>query len=187
MSLKNLELENLFKEIIQKLKNNERPKIMLTADLIEKIKNEWHEIIADSKLDTIRLQKLLCILDNTHNLTTEFQSLIIETLAKVKDAETTIYTLAAAKKHIIEENLKNGVVIPQKMMDELKRLLTHPEPEVFEWVLRTVDDLGPLGLRLRDDILKNRPGIGAFFNKHKKNSLEIIDHLEKKFNEFKRK
>lgn len=187
MNLKNIELETLFKDTIQKLKNNERPKIVLTPELIEKIKLEWREVIADSKIDTTRLQKLLCILDNTHNLTTEFQELIIDTLSKVKDAETTIYTLAAAKKHVIEENLKNGVMIPQKMMDELKKLLTHPEPEVFEWVLRTVDDLGPLGLRLRDDILKNRPGIGAFFNKHKKNSLEIIDHLEKKFNEFKRK
>ena len=45
--------------------------------------------------------------------------MIIETLTKVKDAETTIYTLAAAKKHVIEENLKNGVMIPQKMIEEL--------------------------------------------------------------------
>ena len=187
MSLKNLELEALFKETINKLKNHERPKINLTPELIEKIKTEWREIISESKIDTTKLQKILCLLDNTHNLTTEFQELIIETLTKVKDAETMIYTLAAAKKHVIEENLKNGVMIPQKMMEELRRLLTHPEPEVFEWVLRTIDDLGPLGLRLRDDILKNRPGIGALFNKHKKNSLEIIDHLEKKFNEFKRK
>lgn len=187
MNLKNIELETLFKGIIQKLKNNERPKILLGPELIQQIKLEWSEIISDSKIDTVRLQKILCILDNTHSLSTEFQDLIIETLTKVKDAETTIYTLAAAKKHVIEENLKNGVMVPQRMMELLKQLLSHPEPEVFEWTLRTIDDLGPLGLRLREEILKKRPGIGAFFNKHKKNSLEIIDHLEKKFHELKRK
>ncbi|MCK6596687.1 MAG: hypothetical protein L6Q33_15940, partial [Bacteriovoracaceae bacterium] len=85
------------------------------------------------------------------------------------------------------ENLKNGVMIPQELMNQLKELLKSSNPEVLEWSLRTIDSLGPLGLRLQEEIKKNRPGIGAFFNKHKKNSLEIIDHLERQWNEFKRK
>jgi len=187
MALKELSLENLFQDIIQKLKKDERPRIMLTPEIIQKIKTEWMDILADSKIDKNRLHQLLCILDNTHNLSTEFQELIIKTLTKVKDSETTIYTLAAAKKHIIEENLKNGVMIPQDLMNQLKELLKTPNPEVLEWALRTIDSLGPLGLRLQDEIKKSKPGIGAFFNKHKKNSLEIIDHLERQWNEFKRK
>lgn len=187
MALKEISLENLFQEVIQKLKKDERPRVMLTPEIIKKIKAEWVEILNESKIDKSRLHQILCILDNTHNLSTEFQELIIKTLAKVKDSETTIYTLAAAKKHIIEENLKNGVMIPQELMNQLKELLKSSNPEVLEWSLRTIDSLGPLGLRLQEEIKKNRPGIGAFFNKHKKNSLEIIDHLERQWNEFKRK
>lgn len=187
MALKEISLENLFQDIIQKLKKDERPRVMLTPEIIQKIKTEWMEILNETKPDKNRLHQILCILDNTHNLSTEFQELIIQTLTKVKDSETTIYTLAAAKKHIIEENLKNGVMIPIELMNQLKELLKSSNPEVLEWALRTIDSLGPLGLRLREEIHKNRPGIGAFFNKHKKNSLEIIDHLERQWNEFKRK
>ena len=197
MALKNLELEQLFQDIISKLKKDERPKIFLTPEIIQKILIEWQDILRselsagtktiENKIDKNRLHQILCILDNTHNLTLEFQSVILETLKKAKDAETIIYTLAAAKKHIVEENLKNGQLVPAEFMEQLKLFLKSPNAEVQEWALRTVDDLGPLGLRLREEIHKHRPGFGAFFNKHKKNSLEIIDHLERKWNELKKK
>jgi hypothetical protein len=187
MQINEINLEAIFNEIIEKLKKDERPKIMLTPEIIQKIKDEWNELLKLDFKDNKRLHQILCILDNSHNYSREFQDLLLTTLKKAKDKDTIIYTLTAIKKHIIEENLKNGIVLPLELMNSLKELIKSKEPEVVEWTLRTIDSMGPFGLRLRDEVLKHRPGISAFFNKHKQNSLEIIDHLEKQWNEFKRK
>ena len=69
----------IYQEIIEKLKNDQRPKIVLTAELMAEIKHEWDHALACSDNDSIK--KILCILDNTQTTTSELNELFIKSLS----------------------------------------------------------------------------------------------------------
>ena len=66
-------------------------------------------------------------------------------------------------------------------MKAIPPLLKHQDPEVVEWTLRTIESLGHQSIMLKEDVLKARPGITALFNKHKKNSQDLVDFLIKRW------
>ena len=101
----------LYQDTILKLKNAQRPQIKLTPELLEELKLVWENALApaiDKAHQNETIKKILCILDNSQNTTSDFNELFIRTLKEIKEHELIIYTLSASQKHVIADGLKNG-------------------------------------------------------------------------------
>lgn len=179
-----MDYQNLYRDTIEKLKRGERPQIKLTPELIAHLREAWAKAL-DKEVDTESLKKILCILDNTQNMSREFNEHFLATLAKLRTHsrydELLIYTLGASQKHVIGEALKSGVMIPQHFFDELKLLLQTKNPEVLEWTLRTIETMGPLSLRMQKEVRALKPSVLKLFNDHQKAAFQIVEFLEKEW------
>lgn len=176
-----MNITELYDSTILKLKNNQRPQILLTPELISELKDNWLKAIAGPVLLEKELTQVLCILDNTQNSSASFNELFAQTFAKIKSQELLIYTLAASQKHVINQSLKSGEMIPAFYFDELKKLLQNKNPEVLEWTLRTIESMGPLSLRLKKEVRNAMPGLSKFLNRHQKAAAQIIELLEQEW------
>lgn len=173
-------IDELYADTIEKLKGHKRPHIKLTPELILSLKSEWQKAMADSanSIDESMLKKILCILDNTQNMTSEFNEYFILTLEKVRNHDLLIYALAASQKHVIGEALRSGNMISIAYFENLKLLLKNKNPEVLEWTLRTIESMGPLSMRLKKEVREVKPHFLKIFNSHQKAALQIIELLE---------
>jgi hypothetical protein len=176
--------QQIYQDILEKLKNNQRPLIKLTPELISELKTEWEKALK-SKSENETIKKILCILDNTQTTTSELNELFLKTLKEIKDHELIVYALAASQKHVIADSFKTGTMMSAEYFEVLKKLLQDKNPEVKEWALRTVESLGPLSLRLKNEVLAAKPGFMKIFNQHQKASGQIIEYLEKEWKRFK--
>lgn len=180
----NKNYQRIYFDTIEKLKSGQRPQIKLTPELLMELKAEWEQAI-ESNLNGARenetIKKILCILDNSQNTTSELNEQFIKTFKQVKDSELLVYLLSASQKHVIADALKSGKMISMDFFDILKTLLQNKNPEIKEWTLRTIESMGPLSMRLRQEVLKAKPGLMKFFNQHQKTSAELVDFLEKEW------
>lgn len=176
--------QELYRETIEKLRQGHRPQIKLTPELLAEIKADWEAALA-SGAQNETIKKILCILDNSQNTTAELNDLFIKTLKEIKDNELVVYALSASQKHVVAESLKTGTMISFEYFEALKNLIQDKNPEVKEWALRTIETLGPLSLRLKNEVLAARPGIMKLFNQHTKASSQIIEYLEKEWKRMK--
>lgn len=176
-----MNIDELYIDTIDKLKANIRPHVKLTPELISDLKTQWKTAIETATIDEISLKKILCILDNAQNITSEFNEQFILTFEKVKNQELLIYALAASQKHIIAESLRSGNMISSAYFEHLKCLLKTNNPEVLEWTLRTIESMGPLSMRFKKEVREAKPGILKLFNAHQKAASQIIELLEKQW------
>ncbi len=176
-----MKYQDIYAETINKLKNNQRPLVKLTPDLIEELKDIWQAALLSESIDEASLKKILCILDNSQNMTSSFNELFFSSLDKVNNFEIIIYLLSASQKHVVGEALKSGQMIPIIYFEQLKKLLKSKNPEVLEWTLRTIEVLGPLSLRLKNEVRQVKPGFFSRINQHQKASYQIIELLEKQW------
>lgn len=176
-----MNIDELYSDTIDKLKANIRPHIKLTPELISVLKTQWQTAIEAATIDENALKKILCILDNAQNITSELNEQFILTFEKVKNHELLIYALAASQKHVIAESLRSGNMISSTYFEHLKRLLKTDNPEVLEWTLRTIESLGPMSLRLKNEVRAVKPGFLKLFNTHQKSASQIIELLEKQW------
>ena len=183
----NQQLEALYTEIIEKLKNHQRPQVRLSPELVSLIRDAWQGALKenDESLQNSSLKKIFCILDNTQTTTSELNELFIQTLKEIKNNELIVYCLAASQKHLIGDSFKTGKMISYEFFDLLKNLVKDKNPEIKEWALRTIETLGPMSLRLKNEVLNSKPGLSKFINKHAKASQEIIDALEREWKRMK--
>lgn len=178
-------IAEIYADIIEKLKNDQRPRVPLTPELQAEIKRVWTEALSSEQHEKMheKLKQIFCILDNAQTTTAEFNELFFKTLKELKNSELLIYALAASRKHVIEHSFKSGNMISFEYFEVLKKLLEDKNPELKEWTLRTIESLGPMSLRLRQEVIKAKPGLLTLLNKHQKASSQIINYLE---NEWKR-
>lgn len=169
-----MNLEEIFQNVLAKLERGERPLLRLSREDFLELKKVWTQAS-----DTETIHKVLCLLDNCHSLSPEFDELIIEHLHERQHPQTIIFTLSAATKHVLALKMRNGDPVPAAFIDALGALLAHKNAEVLEWTLRTIVELGRQGKRLRAQIQAHRPGFSAIFNVHKRNAQEIIDLIER--------
>lgn len=167
-------LDILYENTLNKLKMGNRPQIKLTPELIEGLKGKW-------QTDT---HKVLCILTHTQNSSSEFNELLIESFKVETNKETLIFLLGASEKQLISHALMTGNMMPSDFFLILKNLLTTKNPEVLEWTLRTIESMGPLSLRLKNEIKNARPSKMKFFNSHLRSCDEIINLLERQWKSY---
>lgn len=172
-------IEQVYQETIEKLKKEHRPLIKLDLEFEEELKKKWTKALEDN--DHHEIRKVLCLLDNTQNTSGAFEELFSNSLLKIDDPEMIVLVLGTSSKHMIVHAQKQARAINPEFTQALLSHLKTEDPEVLEWVLRTLEQYGPQSLRFKNDILKARPGILAFMNQHKKNSKQIIELLEKRW------
>lgn len=184
----NQKYQEIYRETIEKLRQGHRPQVKITPELLAELKTEWEKVLAqgtDRALQSETIKQILCILDNSQNTTAELNELFIKTLKEIKDHELIVYALSASQKHVVAESLKTGKMISFEYFEVLKNLIQDKNPEVKEWALRTIESLGPLSLRLKNEVLAAKPGLMKLFNQHTKASSQIIEYLEKEWKRMK--
>ena len=164
-------IKTLYQDTLLKLNKGIRPQIRLTPLLINDLKLAWTE----------SLLEVLCILGHCQNSSAEFNFLLLEALNLEQDPKTVVFLLAATEKHLIADALKSGNMPPAEFLIILKKLLQSKNPEILEWTLRTIEAMGPLNNRLKNEVRASRPGIKKIFNVHLKASDEIINLLEEQW------
>ncbi|MGZ3788641.1 MAG: hypothetical protein ACXVLQ_08970 [Bacteriovorax sp.] len=180
-----MDYQELYQETIEKLKRNERPLIKLTPELVEDLRTEWQKALEGATIDEASLEKILCILDNTQNTSQEFNECFFTTMEKLHDqlpdGDLLIYTLAASQKHVVAHALRTGIMIHGDYFLSLKKFLKSKNPEVLEWTLRTIESMGPLSLRFKNEVREAKPGFLKLFNQHQQAAFQIIELLEKQW------
>lgn len=174
-----MDIDKKYDSIIENLKNGNRALIKLEPQEIDELLAFW-----SAGVNQEELQKILCILDHTINYTTKFEELINSEIAKTSNPEILIFLLGAAQKHIISASAMDGFPPSGKFMIQIKSILDSPtsdDPEVLEWLLRTVEQTGMKSILFKEVILKKKPGFSAHFNQHKKACKEIIELLERRW------
>ncbi len=180
-------ISEIYADIIEKLKHEQRPRVMLTPELLAEIKLAWNEALSANMTEkqNEKLKQIFCLLDNAATSTNEFNDLFFKSLKELKNPELLIYCLAASRKHIIEQSFKTGQMISFEYFEALKKLLEAKNPELKEWTLRTIETLGPMSLRLKQEVINAKPTLLSLLNKHQKASAQIINYLEKEWKRIK--
>jgi hypothetical protein len=185
--------EKIYSQAIQDLQNFKRPQIKLDKQDFLELHHLWEENLqfmeesAKKKEEVLStLEKIFCILDHSQKSSSIFDDLIQQSFPKLKKPELIIYLLSVSQKHIIQKKFLEGNPIPKGFFGLLKDLLKkyQDEPEIIEWTLRTIEQLGNQSIKLREEVLTIKPRWGVLFNNHKKASRQIIEMLEKRWAPF---
>lgn len=177
-----MNIDQIFEKTINDLKQEKRPLHPFSPEDHQELKAYWHEQLAQQNLKEIN--KVLCLLEHSQTYSSECDELFIRSLKEIQDTQTLVFLLSASAKHIVTRSQRDGQRIAFAFIEALKELLSHQDPEVLEWVLRVIDQLGNQALILRPEIIKQKPSLLSVFNKHKKNSRMIIEMLEKRWSIF---
>ncbi len=138
--------------------------------------------------DWAYLKDILFLLEHSTQSDRRFETGLI-TLLNRHDLEPDIiiFTLNSARKHIITARFKNGQRLDFPFLESLQKLIYHRNPEVVEWVLRTIEECGNQGVYFLKDLDKIKPSPLKMFNKHYRAIREIIALLERRWRTFERK
>jgi len=174
-----MNLDEKYLEVLAALERGDRYQKPLSPDDILYLKNKLEEF---TQLDSKKLNKILCIMTNTATFIQDLEPKLIKIIqAQQTRPESIIYTLNCARKHIIAAQFRQGKRLSADFLDSLMGLLTHHDPEVVEWTLRTIDECGSQAILFRAKLKEIRPSIFKLFNRHQRAILEIIEHLERKW------
>ena len=176
-----MSIDELYTKTISDLKEGKRAKVELNFNLRHQILNNWKMALENKQKEEI--EKCLCLLEHSQILCGEFDELFYTTISENFGSPLDIYALAASWKHIIQRRQRSGERIPYKYIQIIEKKLSVEQPEIFEWVLRTVDQLGPQSIIVKKTVLSRKPGLLKVFNPHYRMSREIIDMLEKRWSQ----
>jgi hypothetical protein len=149
----------------------------------EKLTEEEIDFLSESLQNTTdpgQLEKLFCIIDNTQTRSLKFSPAILKVLNSDHPSNILVFALESSRKHVLEANFIKGNRLDLEALDTFKSLLTHADPEVVEWTLRVIDEMGGQGIYFKSFFDTIKPKL-AMFNNHKKNIKMIIKMLEKRW------
>lgn len=172
-----MDLNARFEEIISTLSKGHR-----YLKPLDENQREFLVKQLDAKSEQEELKKTFCIIENTCDHCAEFETPLIHLLKEIEHKELLIHALNGARRHIITRRQKEGKRLEGNFLVALEKLLEHSDPEVLEWTLRTIDECGGQGIYFKSKLQKVLPSLfSIFFNKHKKNTHEIMTMLEKRW------
>lgn len=186
-------LEKISQNILEELQKGHRGQIELDHETKEYILQALTDKNNVDELQRPLTQKdlywhLLCILDHSLSPLPELSFDLISILQENIHAQNMPFLLGVLIKHTIEGYQKNSSPPPPELFNKLEELLHikkfTQDPESFEWLLRTIEALGPKSLRFRNDILELRPqGVQKYWGGQKK-CHQLILFLENYWQKF---
>lgn len=178
-----INVQERYLEIISRLKAGKRAIFKATESEMACFHSELETAIKDQNANAI--EELFCILSNTQQKDLRFEESLLVYLSKPESLSTDqiIMALSVVRKHIIEAKQINGMRQDIKLLQILEKLLYSPEPEVVEWSLRLIEEMGSQAAYFKRHFVKIMPGL-ITFNKHKKNIKELVFILDNRFKNF---
>lgn len=140
----------------------------------------------ESALETtndIELKKVLCLVEHSMSFHPAFMSPLLSLLRNQKDPEILVYALNGARKHILAYHQQQGKRLEYEFLEILKNLLYSPHPEVVEWTLRTIEEMGAQGIFFLREFNNIKPPVWKWFNEHNRSIREIIAMLERRWSQ----
>lgn len=172
------------KEIKSKLLQGGRGLTKFSEEDLDLLEHEL-ERFSVGQQDWGYLADILFLLDHSTITDRRFEPGLISILKRHElDKDILIFALNASRKHIITARFKSGTRLDYTFLEPMQRLLYHPEPEVVEWVLRTIEECGNQGVYFLKDLDKIKPSPFKLFNKHYRAVREIIALLERRWRAF---
>jgi hypothetical protein len=131
------------------------------------------------------LKEMLFLLDHSSTTDRRFEPGLLQLLKRHElEPDLLIFILNVSRKHIITTRFKDGQRLDFAFLEALQKLIYHPDPEVVEWVLRTIEECGTQGVYFLKDLDKIKPPVFKLFNKHYRAIREIIAMLERRWRAF---
>ncbi|GEM_PF-1608524 len=138
--------------------------------------------------DWAYLKDILFLLDHSSVTDRRFEAGILALLKKHDlEPDLLIFLLNVSRKHIVTARFKDGQRLDFPFLEALQKLLYHKDPEVVEWVLRTIEECGTQGVYFLKDMDKIKPSVFKMVNKHFRAIREIIAMLERRWGAFERR
>ena len=161
------------------MKGGQRPLWKPREEELAEIERQWRKFLQGGSVSGEGLIPSLCLLSYSRTLTERFDPLIFQTLTFAGSGpEVLVAALGCLQRQILDRCERRGERPPHQVMECLKVLLAHPNPEVFHWCLRTVELMGSMSIGLREDILARCPGRWeSLFNPHKRAARKMIAFL----------
>ena len=173
-----MDIEKIFLETIEQLQQGSRPRHRFNKEQLDALAQHWRSCINSPK----ELPKVLCLVDHLYGDSPHWEELIIQSLKEIKDEELLVLILGISHRQIINRRVRMGERVPFEFIQCFESLLDHQSPEVLEWSLRTIEQMGSQSIMLKQKVLQRKPGIRRLFNQHLKYGHEIIEILEKRWN-----
>lgn len=181
-----MDIKKTYQGILEGLKIGGRGQVKLSSDESKELHLALKEALGNKS--SKELEEILCILGHDQNYSPEFTPDLIKILEQDFSKEIMVYTLSALVRHDIQANQRQGQRVKEETLKVLQKLLDHAEPEVVEWVLRTIDEMGSQGIFYWQKLKEIKPHrLSGLINKHKRNVVEIIEMLERKWETYGKK
>jgi hypothetical protein len=177
-----MDLDERYRKIMKGIQQGHRGLTRFTAPETEELEHLLRTTFQEKK--TSELEKVLCLIDHSSVPHQGFEPDLISVLKSDVPDHLIIFALNAARKHILQARFNKGKRLEFDLLEALKRLLHHPNPEVVEWTLRTIEECGNQGVYFLSEFDKIKPGPWKWFNAHQRAVRELITLLERRWRRF---
>lgn len=137
-------------------------------------------------LDTtndIELKKVICLVEHSMSFHPPFIEPLLHILRTHANPEILVFALDGARKHILAYHQQQGKRLDFTYLEVLQKLLYSTHPEVVEWTLRTIEEMGSQGIFFLRDFNNIKPPMWKWFNEHNRSVREIIAMLEMRWSQ----
>jgi hypothetical protein len=167
---------------MEALNKGESPKLNLTPSEFLSTTHLWEGLLENENTDLTKLKQVLSIFEFSQRPYFELTEIIEKTLENIEDSSIKIFSLGLLQKHCVAASKKLSERVPNSTLIVLKNLLEeNRDPEVLEWVLRTIEQMGSQSLFFKEQIQKKRPKFYELFNEHSRMNKKLIHYLEEQW------
>ena len=177
-----MDIESLYQKIMQQLSLGHRGLQKFNASELEELEIELENSLKSR--DLLLLEKTLCLIEHSSNNHPKFEASLILALNSDLPDPLIVFSLNAARKHIIQARFQRGLRLEFDFLESLKKLLHARSPEVVEWTLRTIEECSNQGVYFLGEFDKIKPPPWKWFNAHHRAVREIITLLERRWSRF---
>ena len=178
-----VDIDTFYEHILEDIRAGKRPTLSLTQGDFSSIRTCWEKALEVSDLSA--LEKILCVLGHSAELSDDFDGFFVQTLeypfGRNEKSRFIVLTLAASWKHIVDRSHKKGERIDARFIEALRKLLHGDNLEILEWVLRTIDQIGPQAIFFKNDIMEIKMGPTRLLSAQKRKIHRMITFLSRKW------
>ncbi|HLT22445.1 MAG TPA: hypothetical protein VKZ84_03345 [Bacteriovoracaceae bacterium] len=129
----------------------------------------------------VELKKAICLVEHSAAFHPPFAEPLLHILRNNSDPEILVFALNGARKHILAYHQQQGRRLEYSFLEVLQKLLYSKHPEVVEWTLRTIEEMGAQGIFFLKEFNNIKPPPWKWFNEHNRSIREIIAMLEQRW------
>lgn len=142
--------------------------------------SEVQELISALENPATRSMAIMVVAHSSHS-ERDLENTLLSLMKSDLSTEDFVWLLNATRRHIIQGRFKEGERLTHEFLEALKALLHHPQGQVVEWALRTVEECGAQGIVFRAELAKIRPRPWSLWRAQSRTILELVTYLERRW------